>query len=58
MHSQRFRSGEEIWPLAVQQGPGGKFYTPLDDIQDVFPGATRFTVNGTVVFPLKDEDGN
>ncbi|KAF9347046.1 hypothetical protein BGX26_001442 [Mortierella sp. AD094] len=58
MHSQRFRSGEEIWSLAVQQSPDGKLYTPLDDIQDVFPGATRFTVNGTVVFPLKDENGN
>ncbi|KAF9344160.1 hypothetical protein BGX26_004723 [Mortierella sp. AD094] len=59
MHSQKFRFNDEDQPqsLQVQQDPNGEFYSRLKNVENIFPGAARFKVNGTFIF-LLDKDGN
>ncbi|KAF9172253.1 hypothetical protein BGX20_006014 [Mortierella sp. AD010] len=38
-------------PLEFQQDPEGKYYCLLNNFQDIFPGETRFRINGTFVLP-------
>ncbi|KAF9346696.1 hypothetical protein BGX26_001793, partial [Mortierella sp. AD094] len=58
MHSQKFRFRDETISLTAQEGPEGKFYTALVDIQEIFPEAARFKIHGAVLTFLRDDDGN
>ncbi|KAF9139766.1 hypothetical protein BG015_001911 [Linnemannia schmuckeri] len=54
---QQFRYGTTIESLAVQKdGVTGKFYSRLIDIQETFPGASRFKVDGVIINFLVDEN--
>ncbi|KAF9173397.1 hypothetical protein BGX21_004037 [Mortierella sp. AD011] len=54
MHSCQLRNS----PLEFQQDPEGKYYYLLNNVQDIFPGETRFRVNGTFVLPSPNENEN
>ncbi|KAG0015832.1 hypothetical protein BGZ80_009609, partial [Entomortierella chlamydospora] len=45
-------------PLEFRQDPEGKYYCLLNNVQDIFPGETRFRINGTFVLPPSDENEN
>ncbi|KAG0070386.1 hypothetical protein BGZ90_012673 [Linnemannia elongata] len=54
---QRFRHGDIIESLAVRKDRiTGEHYSRVIDIQETFPGATRFKVNGIVLNFLEDEN--
>ncbi|KAF9187493.1 hypothetical protein BGZ51_001277 [Haplosporangium sp. Z 767] len=59
MHTsfQRFQFGNEVESIAVRQDATGKYYSQMDDIQDVFPNASRFKVNGIAILFLQDKNG-
>lgn len=53
---QQFRYGTTIESLAVQRDKiTGVFYSRLDDIQETFPGASRFKVDGVIINFLVNE---
>ncbi|KAG0080402.1 hypothetical protein BGZ90_012481 [Linnemannia elongata] len=53
---QRFRYGTTIESLAVQRDKiTGVFYSRLNDIQETFPGASRFKVDGVIINFLVNE---
>ncbi|KAF9187481.1 hypothetical protein BGZ51_001265 [Haplosporangium sp. Z 767] len=60
MHAsfQRFQFGDEVELIAVRQDATGKYYSQMDDIQDAFPNASRFKVNGIAILFLQDERKN
>ncbi|KAF9900735.1 hypothetical protein EC991_006927 [Linnemannia zychae] len=51
---QRFRLGNEIECLAVREDDESPPYSRLDDIQETFPDAKRFKVNGVTLNFLTD----
>jgi hypothetical protein len=54
---QKFRLGFQVESIAVRQGANGKYYSELTDIQDTFPNASRFKVDGVTLIYLQDENG-
>ncbi|KAG0247124.1 hypothetical protein BG011_001978, partial [Mortierella polycephala] len=54
---QRFQLGNEVESIAVRQDATGKYYSQMDDIQEAFPKASRFKVNGIAILFLQDENG-
>ncbi|KAG0061498.1 hypothetical protein BGZ89_011398 [Linnemannia elongata] len=53
---QKFRYGTTIESLAVQRDKiTGVFYSRLNDIQETFPGASRFKVDGVIINFLVNE---
>ncbi|KAI1316794.1 hypothetical protein EDD11_009460 [Mortierella claussenii] len=58
MQEQRFQFGHEVETMAVRHDVHGQYYySQLDDIQDLFPEAMRFKVNGTYILFLHDPSG-
>ncbi|KAG9072886.1 hypothetical protein KI688_000667 [Linnemannia hyalina] len=54
---QRFRHADIIESLAVRKDKiTGEYYSRVIDIQETFPGAVRFKVNGVVLNFLEDEN--
>ncbi|KAF9134669.1 hypothetical protein BGW39_006258 [Mortierella sp. 14UC] len=54
---QQFRHGDIVESLAVRKDKiTGQFYSRLVDIQETFPDALRFKVNGVVLNFLEDEN--
>ncbi|KAF9138704.1 hypothetical protein BGX30_008830, partial [Mortierella sp. GBA39] len=54
---QRFRHGDIIESLAMRKDKiTGEHYSRVIDIQETFPGAVRFKVNGVVLNFLEDEN--
>ncbi|KAF9353542.1 hypothetical protein BGX26_008689 [Mortierella sp. AD094] len=58
MESQQLKFGNDTLSIAVRKDPNCQFYSRLDDIQDIFPGAVRFNVKGCFILFLQDENGN
>lgn len=54
---QRFRHGDLIESLALRTDANGVLYSQLSDIQDFFPGAARFKVDGVNLLFLEDDNG-
>lgn len=55
---QQFRVGDDlVETLAVCQDGDDPPYSRLDDIQETFPGAIRFKLDGVTLNFLTDEDG-
>ena len=54
---QYFKSDDQVECIAVRQDTQGRFYSQLDDIQDTFPCAARFRVDGKIILFLQDEHG-
>lgn len=54
---QRFRLGDIVEPLAVSQDYDDPPYSQLDDIQETFPSATRFKLDGVTLNFLADKSG-
>lgn len=58
MHAyQRFRHGDLVESLALRTDANGVLYSQISDIQDFFPGATRFKVDGVNLLFLEDDNG-
>jgi len=55
---QRFRLGDVVESLALRTDASGTMYSQLSDIEDYFPGAIRFKVDGVNLLFLEDEYGN
>ncbi|KAG0270735.1 hypothetical protein BGZ95_001589 [Linnemannia exigua] len=53
---QRFRLGDEIEHLAVCQDDDGPPFSQLTDVQETFPNAVRFKLNGVTLNFLEDEN--
>ncbi|KAG0270949.1 hypothetical protein BGZ95_001323, partial [Linnemannia exigua] len=53
---QQFRLGDEYECLAVCQDDDGTPYCQLTDIQETFPNATRFKLNGVTLNFLEDKN--
>lgn len=54
---QHFKCGDQVECIDVRQDTQGRFFSQLDDIQDTFPGAARFRVDGKIILFLQDEHG-
>jgi len=54
---QTFRCDNQEESLDVRVDTQGQYFSQLDDIQDFFPGATHFRVDGRGIFFLKDRNG-
>ncbi|KAF9131525.1 hypothetical protein BGW39_001701 [Mortierella sp. 14UC] len=47
--TQQFRLGNDIQSLDLRRDADGTHYSEMDDIQDIFPGASRFKINGSTL---------
>ncbi|KAF9154650.1 hypothetical protein BG015_000335 [Linnemannia schmuckeri] len=55
---QRFRLGNnDIESLALRKDADGPLFSRMDNITDIFPGASRFRVNGISILFLQNEQG-
>ncbi|KAF9213394.1 hypothetical protein BGZ59_005444 [Podila verticillata] len=54
---QTFRCDYQEESLDVRVDTQGQYFSQLDDIQDFFPGATRFRVDGRRIHFLQDRNG-
>ncbi|KAF9904218.1 hypothetical protein EC991_002921 [Linnemannia zychae] len=55
---QRFRCGDLIESLALRTDANtGNLYSDISDIQDIFPGAVRFKIDGVHLLFLQDVHG-
>ncbi|KAF9131522.1 hypothetical protein BGW39_001698 [Mortierella sp. 14UC] len=54
---QLFRLGNDIESLALRMDANGTPYNQMTDIQDIFPGALRFKVNGNSILFLENQQG-
>lgn len=54
---QQFECGDHLECIEVRQDAQGRYYSQLNDIQDAFPGAARFRVEGKGILFLEDDNG-
>lgn len=54
---QQFECGDHSECIEVRQDAQGRYYSQLNDIQDAFPGAARFRVEGKGILFLEDDNG-
>ncbi|KAH7059989.1 hypothetical protein BKA57DRAFT_446102 [Linnemannia elongata] len=54
---QKFRLGNRVVSIAVRQAADGTYYSELTDIQDTFPIASKFKIDGITLLWLQDEQG-
>lgn len=58
LQRQQFRCNNETAVLAVRRDPStGESYSDIEDIQDEFPGASKFLVDGVSILFLQDPNG-
>ncbi|KAF9155943.1 hypothetical protein BG015_007974 [Linnemannia schmuckeri] len=55
---QKFRLGNQVESIAVRQAGDGTYYSELTDIQDTFPNALKFKIDGVTLVYLQDKHGN
>ncbi|KAF9205747.1 hypothetical protein BGZ59_000293 [Podila verticillata] len=54
---QQFECGDHLECIEVRQDAQGRYYSQLNDIQDAFPGAARFRVEGKGILFLENDHG-
>ncbi|KAG0020314.1 hypothetical protein BGZ82_011636 [Podila clonocystis] len=54
---QLFECGDHSECIEVRQDAQGRYYSQLNDIQDAFPGAARFRIEGKGILFLEDDSG-
>lgn len=57
MEQQQFECGNHSECIEVRRDAQGRYYSQLNDIQDAFPGAARFRIEGKGILFLEDESG-
>ncbi|KAF9286685.1 hypothetical protein BGZ74_001253, partial [Mortierella antarctica] len=57
MEQQQFECGDHSECIEVRRDAQGRYYSQLNDIQDAFPGAARFRIEGKGILFLEDESG-
>ncbi|KAF9313561.1 hypothetical protein BG003_005066 [Podila horticola] len=54
---QQFECGDHSERIEVRKDAQGRYYSQLNDIQDAFPGASRFRIEGKGILFLEDDNG-
>ncbi|KAF9286926.1 hypothetical protein BGZ68_002412 [Mortierella alpina] len=57
MQVQRFRWHNIVEVIEVRKDASGQYYSDIEDVQDLFDGASRFKINGISILFLRDETG-